>query len=59
MYKCLYGLVSAYLKDLLTIDPKQELSFNDKMPLLVARSNLMSYSERAFSHAAPQEQTDQ
>ncbi len=35
-----------------TIKPNWSLTSDDKIPLYVPRSNLISYGDRAFSHAA-------
>ncbi len=51
-YNSLYGLTPAYIKRIsLTAKPKRDLQSDDTMLLLVARSNMMSYSKKIFSHA--------
>ncbi len=47
-YKCLCGLASPCLKDLLTIKTNRGLPSDYKVLVLVPRSNVMSYGDRAF-----------
>ena len=52
-YKCLHGLAPKYLSDLLTVKENRGLRSDNKLLLVVPKSRLVTYGDRAFSHAAP------
>ncbi len=52
-FKCLHGLAPSYLIDLLVKKPSRGLRSDDTLALIVPKSKLVTYGDRAFSVAAP------
>ena len=52
-YKCLHGIAPVYLIDLLEKRPSRGLRSDNTMTLVVPKSKLVTYGDRAFSVAAP------
>ncbi len=52
-YKYLLGMYPAHLSNLLTLNPSRCLRSDDQMVLVVLKSKLVIYGDKAFSYAAP------
>ena len=55
VYKCLNDLAPPYLSELLTIyEPRTGLRSEQKIkPLIIPKTRLVTYGDRAFSHIGP------
>ena len=54
LYKCLHGLAPEYLSDLISLyKPTRNLRSFSAMQLVVPKTKLTSYGDRAFSKSAP------
>ncbi len=51
-FKCLHGLAPNYLGDLIVIKPSLGLCSDNQFELVVPRTHLVTYGDRAFSAAA-------
>ena len=52
-YKCLNGMAPLYLRDLLTLKPSRGLRSDNQQLLVVPKSNMVTYGDRAYSVAGP------